>query len=187
MIAYLSGTLAEKKPTEATIDVGGIGYLVLIPTSTFEKLPDVGKACKLMTHHHVREDAETLFGFATADEREVFRGMIKVSGVGPKLALAALSAMRPDELRQYVASGDVSLLTRIPGVGRKTAERLVVELRDKLVPAAPSIVEGTTSGSTSTPSLPIARMDAILALEALGMSRNAAEKSVAAGEKHPRH
>jgi Holliday junction DNA helicase RuvA len=130
----------------------------------------------------VREDAETLFGFFTADERDVFRALTKVSGVGPKLALAALSAMPPDELRQYVVSGDISLLTRIPGVGRKTAERMIVELRDKLVPTAASIVEGSAKGATGaagSPSLPVARMDAILALEALGMSRGAAEKAVA--------
>lgn len=183
MITYLSGTLIEKKPTEALVDVGGVGYAVLIPTSTFERLPAVGTQTKILTHHHVREAEETLFGFATSDERDVFRALTKVSGVGPKLALAALSAMPPDELRQYVVSGDISLLTRIPGVGRKTAERMIVELRDKLVPTAASIVEGSSKTSSASPSLPVARMDAILALEALGMSRGAAEKAVAQAMK----
>ena len=119
MIDYVSGKLAAKKPTEAVIDVGGIGYKVLIPTSTFEKLPAIGKEVAVLTHHYVREDAMTLFGFATPEERTVFNLMLAVSGVGPKLALAALSALRPSEIRDRVLEGDSAMLTRIPGVGKK--------------------------------------------------------------------
>ena len=142
MIDYVSGKLAAKKPTEAVIDVGGIGYKVLIPTSTFEKLPATGQETAVLTHHYVREDAITLFGFATSEERTVFNMMLAVSGVGPKLALAALSALRPSEIRDRVLEGDSAMLTRIPGVGKKTAERLVIELRDRLEqPRAEGVVK----------------------------------------------
>ncbi|MEL6613467.1 MAG: Holliday junction branch migration protein RuvA, partial [Bacteroidota bacterium] len=132
MITYVSGTLVAKKPTEAVIDVQGLGYEVLIPASSFDKLPAVGSPAKLLTIHHVREDAALLFGFATDAERALFREMTSVSGVGPKLALAALSAMAPAELRAAVIADDAAMLTRIPGVGKKTAQRLCVELRDRL-------------------------------------------------------
>ncbi len=176
MIAYVSGALAEKKPTVAVIDVQGLGYRLLIPTSTYEVLPPVGQPARLFAYQHVREDALLLFGFATAAEREMFEALITVSGIGPKLALAALSAMRPAELRGYVLDGDTSILTNIPGVGRKTADRLIVELRDRLArmdfgeAAAP-----LTGGSEARAS---ARADALSALEALGLSRAAAEKSL---------
>ncbi len=174
MIVYLSGSLASKKPTEAVVDVGGIGYRVLIPTSTFEKLPSRGEDVFVLTHHHVREDAMTLFGFATEEERTVFNMMLAVSGVGPKLALAALSALRPSEIRQRVIEGDSAMLTRIPGVGRKTAERLIVELRDRFekTDIGGDGSAGTESGSASF------RSDALSALEALGLSKSAAEKAV---------
>lgn len=177
MIAYVAGKLSEKKPTEVVIDVQGLGYHVLIPTSTFERLPEVGGEVKLFTHHYVREDAHQLFGFANVAERSLFRMMISVSGIGPKLGLAALSAMTPSELRDYVLEGDTSLLTRIPGVGRKTAERLVVELKDRLSKA-------DLFGGAATPlsggdaARAEARADALAALVALGLSRAAAEKAL---------
>ena len=116
MYAYVSGTLADKKPTEAIVDVGGIGYRLLIPASSYEKLPLVGQPAKLVTAFVVREDAMTLYGFATEGEKTAFETLTAVSGVGPKLALAALSAMSPGELRDTVVAGDAALLTRIPGI-----------------------------------------------------------------------
>mgnify|MGYP006184307909 CR=1 FL=1 len=154
----------------------GLGYEVLIPTSTFEVLPAVGQAAQLYTYQDVREDTLALYGFSTRDEREVFEVMLGVSGIGPKLALAALSAMRPAELRDHVLAGESSVLTNIPGVGRKTAERLIIELRDRLAKldlggsAAP-----LTGGDAARAA---ARADALAALEALGFSRAAAEKSL---------
>lgn len=174
MITYVSGTLAHKSPTDAVIDVQGLGYELLIPTSSFEKLPAVGKPAKLLAHHHVREDAAVLFGFATEAERTLFRTMIGVSGVGPKLALAALSAMPPDTLRDHILEGDASVLTRIPGVGKKTAERLVVELRDRLADLD-GFEGGPAAGAGGDAPM---RADARAALEALGFSRAEAEKRI---------
>lgn len=176
MIAYVSGTLAEKKPTVVVIDVQGLGYQLLIPTSTFEGLPAVGEAVRLYTVHHVREDAITLFGFATDGERQMFETMLSVSGVGPKLALAALSAMSPAELREHVLNGDATLLTNIPGVGRKTAERLVVELRDRVLRI--DVADGTAPLSGGSDVRAAARADALAALEALGFARAAAERNL---------
>jgi Holliday junction DNA helicase RuvA len=177
MIDYVSGKLASKKPTETVIDVGGIGYKLLIPTSTFEKLPSTGSEVALLTHHYVREDAITLFGFATDEERSVFNMMLAVSGVGPKLALAALSALRPSEIRDRVLEGDSAMLTRIPGVGRKTAERLIIELRDRFEKTSWGEHTSGVGHATTASSF---RMDAMAALEALGLSRSAAEKAVIA-------
>jgi len=173
VITYVSGTLAHKSPTDAVIDVQGLGYELLIPTSSFERLPAVGKPAKLLAHHHVREDAAVLFGFATEAERTLFRTMIGVSGVGPKLALAALSAMPPDALRDHILEGDASVLTRIPGVGKKTAERLVVELRDRLAD-----LDGFEGGPAAAGGDAPMRADARAALEALGFSRAEAEKRI---------
>ncbi len=174
MIDYVSGKLASKKPTEAVIDVGGVGYKMLIPTSTFEKLPARGADAVLLTHHYVREDAITLFGFSTDDERTVFNFMLAVSGVGPKLALAALSAMRPSVIRERVIEGDAAMLTRIPGVGKKTAERLIIELRDRFekMPIGSSVGVSSDGADLSF------RTDAFAALEALGLSRSSAEKAM---------
>ena len=175
MIDYVSGSLATKKPTQAVIDVGGIGYRILIPASTYERLPEPGEDAVLLTHHHVREDAVTLFGFISAEERRVFELMLGVSGIGPKLALAALSALRPSEIKQRIVDRDVAMLTRIPGVGKKTAERLVIELRDRF--EKDGFEGGASSGETSASDANF-RADAMAALEALGLSRSAAEKAV---------
>jgi len=175
MIAYVTGTLAAKAPTEVVLEAGGLGYTLLIPASSFERLPAVGKPAKLLAHYQVREDAHVLYGFATEAERALFRAMIAVSGVGPKLALAALSAMPPDALRDLILEGDASLLTRIPGVGKKTAERLVVELRDRLADLGglePSGEAGLAGDGAAV------RADARAALEALGMARAEAEKRI---------
>ncbi|MEM1055571.1 MAG: Holliday junction branch migration protein RuvA [Bacteroidota bacterium] len=171
MYAYISGTLAEKKPTHAILDAGGVGYLLHIPASSYEKLPSVGKAAKLLTTYVAREDAHTLYGFASEPERQTFETLIAVSGVGPKLALAALSAMNPSELRDAVIAGDTGMLTRIPGVGKRKAEKLVVELRDKM--AAMDGVEIAAGGDSAAAE---ARADARAALEGLGLSRAEAEK-----------
>ena len=176
MIAYVSGTVAIKKPTEAVLDVQGLGYRLLISTYTYEALPEAGKPAKLFAYQYVREDALTLFGFATTGEREMFEVLLAASGVGPKLALAVLSAMRPGELREHVLGGDASVLTSIPGVGRKTADRLIVELRDKL--ARMDFGEAAAPLSGGDAARAAARADALSALEALGLSRAGAERNL---------
>ncbi len=174
MITYVSGKLIGKKATEVVIDVHGIGYQIHIPTSTYESLPETGEQATLHTHHYVREDAALLYGFADADQRTIFEAMLSVSGIGPKLALAALSAFPPADLREHVVRGEVGVLTGIPGVGRKTAERLVVELRDKFARVEVGVPTGAAAGTGST-----LRADALAALEALGLSKAAAERSIA--------
>ncbi len=132
MIAYLEGELREKEPTRVVLDVGGVGYEVLIPLSTFYELPDEGKTVALRVHTHVREDTLQLFGFRTARERAVFELLLRTSGVGPKLAQAILSGVAPDELLAAIEAGEVAVLRAVPGVGQKTAERIVVDLRDRV-------------------------------------------------------
>ena len=173
MYAYVSGTLADKKPTEAIVEAGGLGYRLLIPASSFEKLPALGKPAKLLTTFVVRDDAQLLYGFATEPEQTAFETLVAVSGVGPKLALAALSAMSPSELRDTVVAGDAAMLTRVPGVGKRTAERLIVELRDKFA-GMDGLETGGSLGGDSVASE--ARADARSGLEALGLSRAEAEK-----------
>ena len=173
MIDYVSGILVSKKPTLAVVEAGGIGYRIEIPTSTFESLPAAGKPVKILTHHYVRDDAQQLFGFMKVDERSVFEMMMGVSGIGPKLALAALSAMRPAELRDAIQQRESGMLTRIPGVGRKTADRLIVELRDRF----DDLDLGGSAGPASA-GPPDVKTDAMAALEALGLSRSAADKAI---------
>src|SRR5438132_10088901 len=136
MIGSLRGTIASKTPPQLTVDVGGLGYELEAPMSTFFHLPAVGQEVHLLTHLVVREDAHVLYAFATEDERRLFRSLIKVSGVGPKIALALLSGISVAAFAQCVQSQDLTALTRVPGIGRKTAERLVVEMRDRLGPTA---------------------------------------------------
>lgn len=173
MIAYVSGTLVERTAAQVVVDVHGIGLAVHIPASSFDALPAIGDPVRLLTYHYVREDNMQLFGFATLGERRLFEAMLAVSGVGPRLALAALSALDVQELRRGIMSGDSTLLTRIPGVGRKTAERLVVELRDRFaqVELDDASIKGTGTGGS-------ARLDALAALESLGLSRSVAEERV---------
>lgn len=174
MIASLSGTLKIKTPTEVLIDVQGVGYAVSIPLSTFEKLGDIGSTTTLLTHLHVREDALQLFGFATEEERFLFKLLISVSGIGPKIAQGILSGISAVELKEHIARENVTALTAIPGVGRKTAERLIIELRDKI-----GKLELITS---STPTLSSqqedVRQEALLALTSLGYNRQIAEKAL---------
>ena len=170
MIGRLHGKLIEKNPPQVLIDVGGVGYEVDIPMSTFYNLPDLGGDVTLFTHLVVREDAELLYGFATLAERAVFRALIKISGVGPKIALALLSGITVDQLKDAVDRGETGLLTKVPGIGKKTAERLVLELKDKLAGTGAATAAVPTSG---------ARADVAAALIALGYS----EREAAAATK----
>ena len=140
MIGSLRGRIASKAPPQLTVDVGGLGYELEAPMSTFFHLPAVGEEVRLLTHLVVREDAHVLYGFATEEERRLFRSLIKVSGVGPRIALALLSGISVSAFAQCVLNEDISALTRVPGIGRKTAERLIVEMRDRL--AAPQATPG---------------------------------------------
>ena len=132
MIARLSGILLVKNPPFMVIDVNGVGYEVEAPLGVFSDLPENGKPVAIVIHHHFSQDSQTLYGFASLEEREVFRKLLKISGIGAKMALAILSGASGEELAHYVASGDVASLTRVPGIGKKTAERIIMELRDKL-------------------------------------------------------
>ena len=171
MIAFLSGLLAESSASSCVVDVNGVGYELLIPVSTFEKLPHIGEKVKLLVHMQVREDAITLFGFYSSEEKQLFNKLIDVSGVGGKLALNVLSTMPAGNFCAAVASGDVKAISRINGIGKRTAERLIVELKGKL---------DLAGGSDGTPSLPSneAVNDAALALEQLGFKRDAINKTL---------
>ena len=162
MIGRLSGLLAAKQPPQIVIDVGGVGYELDVPMSTFYALPATGERVQLMTHYVVREDAHLLFGFATRDERAAFRQLIKVTGIGPKVALAVLSGLSVTELNQAIVMQDVKRLTRVPGIGTKTAERLLLELKGKAVAAT------GVPGAANTIANPAA--DVVNALLALGYS-----------------
>ncbi len=180
MINFLQGKLVEALPTQVTIDVHGVGYEALIPLSSFDKLPQPGSDVKLLTHLAVREDAHVLYGFMTAAEREMFRLLINtVSGIGPKIALNILSGMNVTALRGAVAGGDVKSLSQISGVGRKTAERIVVELKDKIGAAgaweAMSAQRALSEGDQKI-------NDAVLALMALGFKQVEAHDSVRAAQ-----
>ena len=146
MIARLAGVLLEKSPDKIIVDVQGVGYEVRVPLSTYSLLPLAGESVQVLVHTHVREDSLTLYGFSTPRERHLFEKMISVSGVGPKLALALLSGLTPEELAGAILSGNTQPLGKVPGVGRKTAERLVVDLRDKLGAAAAGDLPGNTPG-----------------------------------------
>jgi holliday junction DNA helicase RuvA len=168
MIGRLVGTLAHKAPHLVLVDVGGVGYEVSVPMSTFFALPHVGERVTLLTHQVVREDAHLLYGFLTQDERQTFRELLKVSGVGPRTALALLSGVTAAELAQAVALQQTGRLTSIPGIGKKTAERLLLELRGKLG-------EALTAGSVPADS---ALTDVVQALVALGYSDKEAAAAV---------
>ena len=176
MIGNLRGTVLEKHPNEVTVDVSGVGYHVQIPVSTFTALPDVGGVVGLRIHTHVREDALSLFGFATAREKLVFERLISVSGIGPKLAILVLSGLPAEELVAAIRRSDVQTLVRIPGVGKKTAERIILELKDKLLsvsPAGPGAPPAPPATTYST-----LEEDVLSALQNLGSSRNAAEEAL---------
>ena len=182
MIAHLSGTLLSKQATSVILDVAGVGYEVSIPLSTFYELEDPGSNVQLRIYTHVREDALQLYGFKTARERELFLRLISVSGIGPKLGITLLSGMSAEEMITSIRNNNLAKLTLIPGVGRKTAERLVMELRDKVASLAAGVDEdlGVTAEAASVPTEDSMRADALSALLNLGYQRNAAEKAVTA-------
>lgn len=182
MIAHLSGTLLSKQATSVILDVAGVGYEVSIPLSTFYELADPGSNVQLRIYTHVREDALQLYGFKTARERELFLRLISVSGIGPKLGITLLSGMSADEMIASIRTNNLAKLTLIPGVGRKTAERLVMELRDKVASLSSADLEeelGARAEAGVTPTEDSIRADALSALLNLGYQRNAAEKAIA--------
>lgn len=172
MIARLSGTLIEKSVQRLVVDVGGVGYEVLVPLSTFYAVGDAGSSVVLRIHTHVREDALLLYGFMTALEQTLFERLIAVSGIGPKLALAVLSGIESGELVKAIRQADIARLTRIPGVGRKTAERIVVDLKDRMPQAVEGGVDAAADSSGSV------RDDVLSALVNLGYQRHTVEKKV---------
>jgi Holliday junction DNA helicase RuvA len=179
VIAHLRGSILEKHPNRIVIDVNGVGYDVFVPLSTFYDLGEPGAGIALRIHTHVREDAFVLYGFATLLEVELFERLIGVSGIGPKLALAVLSGIEPQELIRAIERGDLARLTAIPGVGKKTSERIVLELKDRLPRAQ---VAAAVAGVTASDA-PILRDDAVSALVNLGYHRPLAEKAAEAAIK----
>lgn len=176
MIGSLRGRLSAKAPPQLLLEVGGVGYELEAPMSTFYGLPEVGEELRLLTHLVVREDAQVLYGFATAAERQLFRNLLKVSGVGPKIALGILSGISVEGFAACVSSNDATALTRLPGVGRKTAERLVIEMRDRLGG------DGQGSGAVFLPSgaRQGAEGEALAALLALGYKPAEADRLIKA-------
>lgn len=171
MLNYLRGKIIQKNPTNITIDVNGIGYFLNITLNSFERLPDINTEVKIFTILIPREDAILLYGFAEESEKQMFEQLISINGIGPKVAQSILSGIKPNELKEFIAQGNILALTNIPGVGKKTAERMIVELRDKLA-KIPSAIEMT---STSTEDI---RIQAFQALVTLGYQRQTAEKAI---------
>lgn len=178
MIAFLEGTLSEALPTQIVVNVHGVGYQVQIPVSSFDRLPPPGSPVKILTHLAVREDAHILYGFFTAGERDLFRLLMHhVSGVGPKIALAVLSGLSVEMFKSAVVAGDTGTISKISGVGKKTAERIVLELKDKVGVAA----EWEASSAKNAPSEDDVRLhDAVLALISLGYKQVEAHKAIRA-------
>ena len=175
MIVFLDGVLEEKNPTRVVVDVGGVGYEAAIPLSSYDRLPAPGQRVRLLTVPVVREDAHLLYGFMTAEERELFLQLTSVNGIGPKLGLAVLSGLSVRDLKAAVAAGDAKRLSGISGVGKKTAERIVLELRDKL--AKGDLAEALAAGNASGPADARLR-DAVLALVSLGYKPADAQRMV---------
>jgi len=178
MIAVLRGVLAEKHPNQAIVDVSGVGYDVTIPISTYSSLPDAGAQVRLRIHTHVREDTLALYGFHTQDEKNLFERLIGVSGIGPSLAIKVLSGLAALDLITAIRKGELERLVRIPGVGKKTAERMVLELRDKLPAPAGE------SSAPAAPALGEIDQDVLSALLNLGCARPAAEAAVRKAKAH---
>jgi Holliday junction DNA helicase RuvA len=175
MIAHLRGLLLEKHPNQVIIEAGGVGYDVIVPVSTFTQLPGAGAEVRLRIHTHVREDALQLFGFASADEKNLFEKLISVSGVGPTLGIKILSgSARPADLILAIRTGQLEKLVRIPGIGKKTAERLVLELRDKM----PAPAGDEPQAAEAPPALSAVEEDVLSALTNLGSARPAAEAAI---------
>lgn len=173
MITYLHGTLTKKTPTEIAIDVQGVGYAVHISLSTYELLPELRSELHILTHHHFRDDAQVLYGFMQESEREMFRLLLSVSGIGPRMAQTILSGIRPAELARTISAGSTASLQSIPGVGKKTAERLIVDLRDKVAKMEEAEITGGIPPSSSS-----VRSEALTALVSLGLPKDKAEQSI---------
>ena len=185
MIGRLRGVLVEKQPPSLILDVRGVGYELEAPMSTFYRLPELGQEVTLITHFVVREDAQLLYGFSDKSERQLFRSLIRVNGVGPKLALAILSGMEAEMFTRCVHEQDATMLTRIPGVGKKTAERLIVEMKDRLnewQPALAALEQAATSKAPATSARHDPVQDAVSALIALGYRPQDASKAIAGVE-----
>lgn len=176
MIAHLRGTLLEKHPNQAIVEAGGVGYDVAIPVSTFAALPESGQEVRLRVHTVVREDAIQLFGFLSAEEKALFEKLISVSGIGPKMGVTVLSGIAAADLVRVIRAGDVQMLTRVPGIGKKTAERIVLELRDKL----DGLGAGPAAGVKGPAAVVLSQdeNDVVSALINLGCQRPAAEAAV---------
>ena len=182
MIAHLRGSIYEKSPSQVVIEASGVGYDVQIPISTYTALGDVGAVVSLRIHTHVREDALQLFGFATAEEKALFERLISINGIGPKLAITVLSGLPAADLATAIRTSDIPRLVRIPGVGKKTAERIVLELKDKI-----AAVTAAGKGDTIPPPVPgftALEMDVLSALQNLGCGRPAAEEAVRRAKKN---
>ncbi len=175
MIAFLRGLVLEKHPNQVIVDTGGVGYDLTIPVSTYTALPDAGKEVSLRVHTHVREDAIALFGFHTATEKALFEKLISVSGIGPKLAVTVLSGLAASDLIEAIRSGDIQTLVRVPGIGKKTAERLVLELKEKLDFAGTATVAGVPKSKSPFSSQ---EEDVISALLNIGANRASAEAAI---------
>jgi Holliday junction DNA helicase RuvA len=173
VIAFLRGRILEKHPNRVVVDVAGVGYDVAVPLSTFYGLAEAGGEAALRVHTHVREDAIALFGFSTVLEQQLFERLLGISGIGPKVALAVLSGMEPPDLVRAIEQGDVARLTTIPGVGKKTSERIVLEMKDRVPRAEPSPAAGAAGDEPAS-----LRDDLVSALVNLGYHRPLAEKSV---------
>ncbi len=175
MIAYLKGSLASKNAESIIVDVNDIGYEVEISTQTYEQLPAEGKDLKLLIHHHITDNDQRLFGFFSSDEKELFELLTTVKGVGPKLSLTILSGMPAEHIIESILQSDKSALSQIKGIGKKTAQRMILELQDKMADIAPS--SSATTGSSVSGNL---REEAASALESLGFKKRDAEKAVTA-------
>ena len=175
MIAFLRGRVVDKQPNRVTIDVQGVGYDVHVPLSTFYEIGDEGSDVALRVYTHVREDALQLYGFLTDLEKQLFERLIAISGIGPKVAIAVLSGIQPRELVAAVQRADAATLTGIPGIGKKTADRIVLELKDRLAQVAVPALAGTSELASSTDRL---RTDLLSALQNLGYHRPQAEKAI---------
>src|SRR5215467_3304774 len=181
MIAHLNGRLLSKEPNSVIVDVAGVGYEVIIPLSTFYELEETGARVQLRIYTHVREDALQLYGFKTPRERELFLRLISVSGIGPKLGITLLSGMSADEMIASIRTNNLARLTLIPGIGRKTAERLVVELREKVASLSTAQLEEeltAKAAASGEPTQDSVRSDALSALLNLGYQRSSAEKAI---------
>ncbi len=178
MIGRLRGTLVQKEPPALLVDVAGVGYELEAPMDTFYDLPAVGETVTLHTHLVVREDAHLLYGFSRESQRRLFRNLLKVSGVGPRVALALLSGLSEEEFANCVVSEDVARITRVPGIGRKTAERLIVEMRDKVQAGPVEAPSGARAAAADVPLNPVG--EAVSALMALGYKPNEASRLVRA-------